>query len=312
MPRSFSSPRKPSLAMPMLVGLLVVLPLLPARWIGFLGWFSGVAQTLLAPLEQPVAASVRWLRGPARVEIDADPRIRELTAELERSRLLRLQAEDQARTLRDQLVKLQRGIDLTPSLDVRQFFAPVINLQPDPSGTLLKIRAGTNQGVSTDAVAVFDDVHLIGRVRSADALISYVMPITDRGAGVLDAVVITDEYAGTAPAPPAGEMIPGALRCSLTPTGDGRLSGPVAYQALRPGMVNPEVKVGQVVRLVGEPWPQAAKYLVVGIVERVELAPNQRPMITVKPVYELRSVGSVIVRFTDPSAGRGGGGGGGG
>jgi len=306
MARSLSSSRRPNASMPVMVLGLVLLSLLPARWIGFIGWFGGVAQTLLAPIEGPVSTAVRSLRGPARLDDETDPRLREITAELERTRLLRLQAEDENRRLRERIVGMQRGIDLNPALDIRQFVASVINLQPDPSGTLLKIRAGAAQGVTTDAVAVFEDVHLIGRVVSTDNLISYVLPIVDRASGVQDAAIMIDEGGS------AGEGLASAVRCSLTPTTEGRLAGPVEYQPVRPGMVAPEIKPGQIVRLVGSQWPPAARLLVVGRVERVDMATNQRPMVTVKPVYDLRALGEVIVRFNgspDSSARPGGAGG---
>ena len=310
MPRPHPSTKAPRTPLLALSALLLTLALLPPNWIGFVGWFAGVLDLLVAPVQSPVAASVRWLRGPARPAAD-DPALAELRRQADELKAQRLQDWDEIQRLRRQLVTLQRAPLLDSAAPIAQLVAEVIGAHADAASSLLKLKAGSLNGVPTDAVAVVDGVHLVGRVVDVEPRLCRVRPITDRSAGPIDGIII--------PSDPGPLLAPDPLALSLetplTPTGDGRLSGPVEVRSSRPDLPMPEIKPGLVVRLRGSPrpggspWPAPARMLILGTVERVETASNDRPIIFVRPAYSTTDLAEVVLRWpstpdASPGAGR--------
>lgn len=277
---------------------------LPPRWIGFLGWFGGVLDLLVAPVQSPVAASVRWLRGSARASGD-DPAVAQMRRQTEELKSQRLQDWDEIQRLRRQVSLLQGGAVMEPSAPVAQMVAEVIGGHGDAGGALLKLKAGSLNGVPTDAVAVWDGVHLVGRVVDVEPRLCRVRPLVDRHAGPIDGVII--------PSDPGPLLSPDpmalALETPLTPTGDGRLSGPVEVRSSRPDLPMPEIKAGLIVRLRGQPrpgseaWPAPARMLIIGTVERVETAANERPIVYVRPAYSPADLAEVVLRWSASAGG---------
>jgi cell shape-determining protein MreC len=284
--------------------LIVLLGVLPAGWIGFVGWIGNVLDLLLAPVQSPVAAGVRLLRGPLRAGADGDPAVAELRRQVEEFRTQRLRDWDEIQRLQRQLAALQRAAMLNPSLPVSQIAAEVIGGHSEGGGTLLKVKAGSLNGVPSDAVAVWDGVHLVGRVVDVEPRIARVRPVTDRNAAPIDGVIIPSDP-GPLLAPDPMAM---ALETPLQPTGDGRLRGPVEVRMARAGMPPAEIVPGMIVRLRGagrpgtEAWPEPARMLIVGVVERVETGPNDRPVVLVKPAFSLADLAEVVLRWPDARA----------
>ncbi len=293
-PPSYARPRRPVL--PLAVSLLAILAVLPTRWTGWLNPVGGVLDVIVAPAQWPIAAGIRSVRSQVRGGglADADPLAAELRRETQRFEQLYLQALDENRRLTGLITSLQGGLAVAPGVRIHQVQADVIGLHADASTTLLKVKAGAASRVSRESVAVFDGIHLVGRVVDVEPQISRVLPTTDRAAGKLDVLVMLGEAPGSVAGAPG--PLDTALRCLLDPTGEGTLRGPVEVPPPRQDLPRPEVKPGMVVRLEGARWPAPARMLIVGVVERVEPAANGRPIIVVKPVFELRDLASVIIR----------------
>lgn len=275
--------------------ILFLLALTPVRFVGWLEWFGELAHTLFAPASHPVSAAAHWV-SPARVEAFSDEGKEVLQEELERTRqaFLRLQLEnDQLRRLVDDL---QRGFSLQGSETVRPLARPVTGNPSDLSGGMLVIRAGSRDGVTANTVATYDGMQLVGRVQSVTGRFCEVQPITAQHAARLDAVVMLDAD-GTA-------MLP----CSLTPTGEGTLSGPVT----EPDSPSPDARlaVGQDVRLrvTDGSWPDSSQMLLIGRVTEITPAPDHpvRRHITVRPLVDLRRISRVVLRVPADTAGEDG------
>ncbi len=313
-PPSHARPRRPVL--PVAVGVLAVLALLPTRFTAWLAPLGSVADVIAAPAQWPLAAGLRAVHAQVRSGPGATPEAAELRRNAQGFEQLYLQALDENRRLVRTLTEMQRGSAVPSGVRVHQVAADVIGPSADATTTLLKVKAGTAAGIGKDSVAAFEGVHLVGLVVDADTQIARVLPATDRAAGKLDGLVML----GTSPTGGAGGAAGGggggggggpldsALRCLLEPTGDGRLRGPVEVPAARADAPPPEVRPGMVVRLAGERWPAPARMLIVGYVERVEPAANGRPMVVVKPAFEVRDLSSVILRAPARDGQQGGGG----
>lgn len=274
---------------------LAITALLPSRFLGWAGWFGTLAQTLAAPISHPVTRFARWV-APAAPRIpgeDAPSRAWRLRAEEFETLYLRERAENQA--LLQQISDLQSGLELNPGLGVRQVATPVIGASADLSSGLLAIRAPRGSGITPGStLAVVEGVQLLGRVDSVRALIAQIRPITDRSAGRVEGAVVL----GSFPDSPR-------LRCSLTPRGDGSLSGPVED----PGSAVAQsaiLAVGQRVRLVDRSWPESAQELILGEVAAIEPNPEQplRRMVVVRPLVELARVSEVVLRIPVARDGR--------
>jgi cell shape-determining protein MreC len=309
MARSSSSTRQSRLPLLTVSAVLLIVSLLPTRMIALAGWVGNVLDVLLAPVQSPAAAAIRWVRGPARAGADVEPLVRELRLQIEALQTQRFQDWREIERLRREIGVLQRGALLSPVQPISQMVADVIGPGSDASTTLLKVKAGTLNNVPLEAVAVHEGVHLVGRVVDVEPRLTRVLPLTDKAAGLVDGVIIPND-AGPGN---AADSMGLALECPLTPTGDGRLSGPVEVRSARPDLPPPEITQGMIVRLRGEAragaqgWPAPARMLVVGIVERVERGANLRPYVYVRPAFRLEDLSEVVLRWQGPPDAAGGG-----
>lgn len=282
--------------LPITIGFLVITTFLPPAVGAWPAWFGRLVRFFIAPISQPVRGLAGWL-SPAE-QPRGDDQVSEslrLQAEGYRQQLLRAQLEiDQLRT---QISDLQLGRQLNPDLPVRLMHAAVIGTSSDLSSSLLSIKAGQADGVEVNSVATFRGQQLLGRVVSSDQRSCQVQPITSSHAGQLRGVVmLTDLIRGP--------------ECHLEPAGDGTLVGPVEDLRQWPeGSQPPEdavqgdpirARVGQTVRLQDPSWPKSSQALFIGLVERVEPAPDQplRQIITVRPTLRLERVSEVVLRFS--------------
>lgn len=278
-------------SLPLAVAALLVTAVLPARWLGWAGWFSAQAFVVVAPIAHPVTSAVDLVVPAARIGAESTERERTLRDELERVRVRLLQSEQRVGEMESLVEQLSRGSLLQPDVEVSQLPRPIVG----QAGEMLVVRTGRHEGVDHATVVTAQSVQLIGRVAEVRDRTVLVRPITARGEYTLMGVVILDEASGRRAA------------CVLRPVGDGTLFGEVSP----PDDGRPEeIMVGQTVRLFDEQWPRHAQMLVIGEIVRVEASPTQplRRQITVQPRVNPRRAGEVIIRL--PAVGGSGGGGG--
>ncbi len=274
---------------------LTLLALTPIRFTGWINSFGNLAEMVFAPASHPVTILAHWV-APPRKDALSDDREEVVRQELERTRqaFLRLQIENEQ--LRRLVEDLQRGFSLQGSSSVRPLARPVVGNPSDLSGGTLIVRAGKSDGVTTNTVATYDGMQLVGRVEKVTARFSEVKPITARHAGRLDAVVMIDAN---------GEVM---FPCSLTPDGKGALVGPVTV----PDTPDPnaQLEVGQDVRLrfTDGSWPESSQMLLIGRVVEIGPAPDApiRRYITVEPLVDLRRISKVVLRIPVDAPSEGG------
>jgi len=267
------------------VCILILLALIPIRHLGWLNWFGELALTVVAPASHPISAVAHWVV-PPRIDAISDDREEVLAEELERTRQALLRMELENEQLRRLVEDLQRGFTLQGSESVRPLARPVVGNPSDLSGGMLVIRAGSGDGVTTNTVATYDGMQLVGRVERVTGRFCEIQPITARHAARLDAVVMLDPNGGT--------MLP----CSLTPVGDGSLAGPVTEPDAPEGQI--PLALGQDVRLrvTDGSWPESAQMLLIGRIVEIAPAPDQpvRRHITVQPLVDLNRISKVVLR----------------
>ncbi|GIK18530.1 MAG: hypothetical protein DYG93_13595 [Leptolyngbya sp. PLA2] len=280
--------------LPITIAALVVLALVPVRFMAFAGWFADLTAVVAAPVSQPLRALAAWV-APARTGGSPTEEIAELEQQRDHYATLYHRVRDENARLRELVRQLQGGIALNPELPLRLYTASVVGASSDLSSPLLTVRAGRRHGVERNTVATVAGVQLLGRVDRAAERLCYVRPITAPEAGsIIGTVMVSDE---------------GGLLCRLAPVGDGTLRGDVEYPASPEGRPTPEVAPGQLVRLSDPVWPPSAQMLIIGQVERVEPAPDAplRRVITVRPTVRLERVSEVVLRILQET-GEGGGG----
>lgn len=273
-------------SLPLAAGLLIVTALLPARWLGWAGWFSAQAFVVVSPIAHPITRAADLIIPATRAGTEATERERTLQDELDRVRVRLLQSDIRIAEL-ESIIEQLRGSLLHPDIEVTQLQRPIAGQR----GELILVRTGMHEGVHRGAVITAQSVQLIGRVSEASELTVLVRPITARGLGqTLMGVVILDEQTGR------------RATCILRPNGDGTLSGEISPP--EDGRAE-EIQVGQTVRLFDDQWPRHAQMLVIGEIVRVEASAAQplRRQITVQPRVNPRRAGEVIVRLPAPGSG---------
>lgn len=259
-----------------------VLLLIPARHLGVLNWFRRLTITLVAPVSHPIQSVSRWLT-PGGTAPNSDPQTAALQARLDESQTALLRAQRENERLRSLLEEARVLTELNPT-PATHIVASVFASSSDLSSPVLRVRAGTRQGVDTNTVATVRGEQLLGRVTGADDSACTVLPITSKAAGPIKGLVMVERN---------GSQF--GLACTLEQSSDGSLRGPVEDRRDQSGSPTPnggtliEPTVGLLVRLDDpDRWPQHAQMLVVGKVERVDPSPSQplRKIITVRPVVD--------------------------
>ena len=267
-------------ALPAAVLLLLIVSFVPPRLLLPVSWISDLTVMLAAPVSQPLRLASAWLAPPDPGEADPEE-VALLKQRVEEYRTLWQKELTRNQDLLNQMEQLGLLQSLNPGVRTKLLNAPVIG----SSGTQLQIRAGTGLGVHQNDVVAVGGVQLFGSVRDASARTSWIMPITAKAQGRLEAAVMIEDGRSAA--------------CLLAPVGDGTLRGDVLYNEGDPG-ASQAVAVGQTVRLSDDAWPDSAQMLVVGTVESVEPAPDSplRPVVVVRPLVTLERVTEVIVRVS--------------
>lgn len=271
--------------------LLALIPRPGLRPIGFL---HDPMTFLLTPVQQPARWLTIKLRGERRADSPGgnDSADGKLQAQRDEAQLELRQARQEIEDLRTIIRDVSRGMELNSGLAVKQLTCSVIGFGADLSGGIVTVRAGRNEKVNKNDVVAIRGVYLMGRVVRVDERTSAVLPITQRGFGKFDGVIMLDDQT----------LGP---ECQLEPAGDGTLVGKVKYapdsgQNSGPPMILP----GMVVRLSDKEWPPSARMLVIGRITKVEPSPNQlqRLIVTVEPVQDLAHTSEVIIRIPEDAS----------
>ena len=279
--------------MPLVVIVIGLVGLVPVR---FMGWAQGLGELstmLVAPVSHPLSRAGAWM---SRAQT-ADDRSRQeamLEEDRDRWKTLYQREQDENRRLRERIRDLQAGLAVAAPVGVRQITAPVVGRSASLSSDAMTIRAGKRSGVTEGSVAVVGGVQLVGRVDEVGERVSRVIPLTDRGAGIVQGVVLL-EVDGSR-----------TVACSLSAGEDGTLRGLLGALVNHSSGRSPtplnegEIAPGQEVRVLdSEGWPASAQMLVIGTVVEVRPVPDSplRREVVVKPAVELSRIAEVVVRI---------------
>ncbi len=288
------------------LGLMLVLSLLPARWL--VGWTAEVADfanVALTPSKHALSSIRHWLR-PVPDPIDAAPEaVRELEEQLELARRYYKGLEIEREMLLERIALLEQAKRRSGAGEAtRTLFGTVVGTTPPSarSAGSLQLNIGAMHTVMPGMIATWEGDIFVGRVaESVQRFSSSVIPSTalpgftvqffppDRNLSARDA--------------PRGVL---ASRGGLAGAG-----GAWTVDLTQPG----DVAVGWVVLVAEERWPRASLGLRVGLVESVQVrddAPLMR-RITVQPFVDPFRVSHVVLtdeRGFDESADMSAGGGG--
>ncbi len=263
--------------------VLAVTTFLPAQRLTWTRIPGRIVQRLTSPPADLVKAIGDWL---VRAEPAQHPE--PLVGQIEQLRSLVQRLELENLRLRRENDEL-RGARRTQSDPMKLITASIIAGTTDPTGRLLRVRAGQRDGIESGSVATARGQHLLGRIVNLDDAMCDILPITDRNADTIE--VIT-----------TGEGDSAGLRFDLTPQGDGTLKGPGRYVTEGLEQTPRTSEVGQHVALADENW-RGHEGLIVGEIIAVEPSPQSplRQVIIVRPIIDTRRVSSVVVRV--PGAG---------
>ena len=305
--RSFSISNNPRTVATLVIIGLLALSLLPARFSGWMNWFSSVTDFVTAPVQWPLNVVVGMFKRTGDAGRSRDPVIAGLELERDRFKDAYFRTVSELDRAQSQMAAMSRGLKLNAVLPFKVLPATVVGSVFDGTAQVLRVRAGSRNGVTEGSVAVVSGVDLLGRipVGGVSSAISKVVPITDPAAGQLSVLIFPAESANLLAdsTPAAGDFdIASAIVAQVGPTTTGPnrggpLEGPVEAPKLRLGAALARPAIGMVVRLRDQRWPASAQMLVVGIISRVDTLPNGREQIQVQPRFVL-PVAEVVVRIS--------------
>lgn len=271
------------------VVILLLLTVMPARWTGFLGQCSTIADLLVGPVSGPVSALAKWVLPTSQGRVD-DAALAHAEQEAKRFEMLYLQERAKNEDLRQRNAELANMRMLPEEAPVRLVPARVIGASPDPGTGLIQVRAGRNQDVEINTVAVVG-TQLVGRVVDVDDRTAWVRVITAplRDRPIRGRICVGDD-------PDLW------LECNLYAQPGGTLKGVFEYKAGMPERVAP----GMEVRLTddGGDWPASARMLIIGEITQIDPTTNQvGRYATVKPTIDrLELLSEVTLRVPAPEA----------
>lgn len=278
---SWTNPRTTLTLACVLAGVIAITP-----W-RFSAWVQAPAN-LVSMFVSPIQYGFTKVLSPIAVKRRSSSSGDAADTEVLRTRYLQLEQEN--RQLRAQIEALQNGVKVSVDLGTPRVITRSLGLR----GSLLQLRTdhvqpqpdGTSP-IGKGSVVVIDGVNIVGRVVSPGGIATLAELVTD-----------VREIKGVIRPVEAGQEVIEAsnraeYRVLLNPTGNGRLTGSV-YLTQRPvggsmQKLDP-VKVGARVRLADPDWPRFAQMLIVGEVESVQTAQNDRQVVVVRPMYEVKEL----------------------
>ncbi|MBY0308758.1 MAG: hypothetical protein K2Q09_08460, partial [Phycisphaerales bacterium] len=271
----------------------LALSLTPWRYSFWLQAPANLVSIFVSPLQNGFTRVLTPIAVRPRVGVRGEPD----GPDVEVLRTRYLQLEEENRQLRSQVESLQQGVKVYADLGTPRVVAASLGMR----GSMLQVRtdhvqplADGTSPIGAGSVAVLHGVELVGRVVAAGNKVTLVQLVTDQGAGEVRGVVRPGEAAAAGDvAVQPSEAGSGEYGVRLTPTADGRLSGSVyliSPGASARGKRLEPVKPGARVRLLDPSWPRFAQMLILGEVESVGVAQNDRQTVTVRPMYEVREL----------------------
>lgn len=259
---------------------------------GLLGWTGDVAEIVRVPTRPFTHLGVRlghWIRPPETMTADVPAEAREIVAHLEREveRFKQLYAAEQmeARRLRRTLAQLQR-VPMESPVPVRLLSASIVARPPAGQFAPVQLNRGSSHGVRPGAIALYEGVHLVGRVSDVTPIGSTMVPLVNKAIGLIQAQVmppdVRDIDKGEADGGDEHEWL-----VQLEVTGDGTFTA--AVDESLPIQEGDEA-------IVDDPmWPDAARGMIIGRVTSIEdieeLPLRKRVVITPRfNVYGLANV----------------------
>ena len=293
------------------LGIAAVLSALPQS--AQAPWSAGLAAAVRAPLS-PAVSGLAWVRDRVRAPDDPYPNLPEELRDAREDRD-RLRGELDAAQLR--VGQLERelgelsGYRPGERAGWRPRLASVVERGGGRPAGLLGIDVGSAQGVSQGDPVVVGGNQLVGVVAAGgDASHSWVIPVDDRRAGRIDAVLHPSGSAGLGPAGARTGNAPGStgprptVLVQLVPQGGRTLVGELETG---PDGRAADVRPGDSVLLSDATWRPAAQGMRIGLVESVGALDSNplRRRITVRMEADPARLGRVVVKVQD-AAGEGG------
>jgi hypothetical protein len=292
---SWTNPRTQLAAACALAALLSLLPWKLSFWVqtpaNFLSIFVSPLQNGFTKVLSPVAVHRGGGGGGAGSGGMEGPDF-----EVLRTRYLQLENENQQ--LRAQIEALQNHVKIAGDLGTPRVIAGSLGLR----GSMLQLRTDHVElrpdglsPIGTGSVVVLEGINLVGRIVTPGSKVTLAQLIADSSGPEIRGIVRPRE-GGMEAIELAGSSGGGGqpeYGVRLSPTDGGRLKGSVYLIAKEKGTAGKRlepVKPGARVRLSDPSWPRFAQMLVLGEVETVSTAQNDRQEVVVRPLYDVREL----------------------
>ncbi|MCI0363651.1 MAG: hypothetical protein L0Y44_10390 [Phycisphaerales bacterium] len=292
MPRSLISSQR---MLAFAVVTTAVASLLPPAALGWTNAPVRVFNLILTPFAVAGNQVSSWLKpaplGFRQAELPATEGeyIKHLQGEMAKFERLYIAEQTKVESLVRQLEQLQKVKSPNARL-VRPIIANVSLRSPSSPFGAVGLSRGATHGVRPGTIAVYEGVHLIGRVTEDISGVQCTMlPLSNPKTGLLDAVVLAKDRAGV--------TLTAAPKIQLTPRGDGTFSG----QADRMALIHRDDDVV----LIDTSWSPAAQGMNIGRVVSVQPSEMEplRNTITVRPSFQISQLAHVMLDVEIDEAG---------
>jgi hypothetical protein len=258
---------------------------------GLLGWTGDVAEIVRVPTRPFSHLGVRlgtWFRPPAPIIGEGVPEearalVEHLQAEVDRFKQLYAAEQLENLRLRDTLEQIQL-VPVESRRPVRLLTAAVVAHAPTGRFAPVQLNRGSAHGVRPGAIALFEGVHLVGRISDVTPIGCTLVPLVNPATGVLQARVQTPERR------PAAESDEPPAIVHLEIAGDGTL-----FAAVDETMV---VQPGFEITMADPMWPDAADGMMIGTVTAIEPIEDMplRKRVVVTPRYHVSQLPQVTLK----------------
>ncbi len=258
------------------IAVTMVVAFLPTKWLGWTNDLSEIVRLFVQPFGRAGIYVATWLRpdpypGQDLPENGEDLILR-LSEDNERYKALYRRAQSRIADLEEQLEQLQQAELSSPRTEIRFITAGVTGHNPNRPSDVVELSRGTRFGVREGTVAVYNGVHIIGRVTRVSLFASWLLPVTSRASGLIRALVY-----------PKGRpeaTIRDAAVIQLEPQGDGTFIADLSREV--------KVAEGDLVSLADPAWPEAAQAMLLGTVESVRVKDQDllRNTLVVRPRHQ--------------------------
>jgi len=288
-------------ALPVTLLLTFVIAFLPGQALGWTRLPAELMRLVMGPFGSLGVSAGQVIRPtpkpPGSNQVIDDEFVRHLQEERDNFERLYLLEQSRVDNLQGQLEQIQK-IPLESLAATKALLTANIVLRSPTAGSgSVVLNRGANHGVQPGTVAVYNGVHLMGRVTDdVSGVQCTLLPLTNKANRLIECRVIPKDRPDLRPSE--------APRVGLVPTGEGVFTD-------QPNAAEP-IAVGDTVRLDDTSWPTSAQKMIVGVVESVEVNDLDplRKVIVVRPAYQVSQVTQVVLRIEELDNGNGAEGGG--